>query len=143
MTFGEKLRVKRKERGLRAEDLAAVMGVGERTLSNYERGVSHPQDRSIYFKLAEFFDVDVNYFLTENEDFIMRAAQSFGARGRAQAEALIDQTAAMFAGGELSEEDQIAFVQEIQGLFFDSKQKAREKFTPKKYRIWKPENEQE
>jgi hypothetical protein len=47
----------------------------------------------------------------------------------------LEQAAALFAGGELSEEDQIAFVHEIQGLFLDSKQRAKEKFTPKRFRI--------
>jgi transcriptional regulator with XRE-family HTH domain len=142
MKFGEKLREQRKKRKLHQDDLAAAVGITSRTLQNYEKGTSHPKDRSVYFKLAEFFDVDVNYFLTEDEEFLTEAAATYGKRGRAQAEALIDQAQAMFAGGELSEEDQLAFVQEIQGLWLESKKIAKEKFTPKKYRTWqenKPE----
>ena len=38
----------------------------------------------------------------------------------------------MFAGGELSDEDKTAFMDEIQSLYLDSKKRAK-KFTPKKY----------
>jgi transcriptional regulator with XRE-family HTH domain len=134
MKFGEKLREQRKKRKLLQEDVAVAVGITKRTLQNYEKGGSHPQDRSIYYKLAEYFNVDVNYFLTEDEEFLTEAAEKFGKRGLEQAQSVIEQTAALFAGGELSEEDQIAFLHEIQGLFLDSKQRAREKFTPKKYR---------
>ena len=52
-------------------------------------------------------------------------------RGAAQ---LLHQTATLFAGGELSDDDKLAFVTEIQQLYLDSKERAK-KFTPKKY--WK------
>jgi transcriptional regulator with XRE-family HTH domain len=134
MKFGEKLREQRKKRQLLQRDVAAAVGVTFGTLANYERGVTHPHDRSTYYKLADFFDVDVNYFLTEDEDFLMKAAEKYGRKGRAQAESVIEQAAALFAGGELSEEDQLAFLHEIQGLYLDSKRRAREKYASKKYR---------
>jgi len=134
MKFGEKLREQRKKRGLLQEDVAAAVGVTRRTLVNYEKCVSYPHDRNIYFKLADYFEVDVNYFLTEDEEFLTEAAEKFGKRGLAQAEVVLEQAAALFAGGELSEEDQIAFLHEMQGLFLDSKKRAREKFTPLKFR---------
>jgi transcriptional regulator with XRE-family HTH domain len=124
MKFGEKLREQRKSLKLRQEDVSAAVGITTRTLQNYERGMSYPPDRSMYYKLADYFKVDVNYFLTEDEEFLTEAAENYGKRGRDQAEALLKQAAAMFAGGELSEEDQIAFIHEIQGLFLDSKQSA-------------------
>ena len=43
-----------------------------------------------------------------------------------------EQTTALFAGGELSEEDQAAFIEEMESLFLDAKEDAK-KFTPKKY----------
>ena len=38
----------------------------------------------------------------------------------------------MFAGGSLTDEDKIAFMDEIQRLYLESKRRAK-KFTPKKY----------
>ena len=134
MKFGEKLREQRKKSKLTKERVAKVIDVSSRTITNYEKGTSHPKDRSVYFKLAEFFGVDVNYFLTENEEFLTVAAENFGKRGQAQAAVILEQAAALFAGGELSETDQIAFLRDMQGLFLESKQMAQEKFTPKRFR---------
>ena len=50
----------------------------------------------------------------------------------AQAKKIKEQTTALFAGGELSEEDQAAFIKEMEALFLDAKTDAK-KFTPKKY----------
>jgi len=134
MKFGDKLRLQRKKINLTQEGLSEVLGITNRTLGNYENGVSHPQNRKIYFKLAKVFNVDVNYFLTEDEEFLTAAAESYGNRGQRQARELLQQTAALFAGGELSEKDQLAFQLEMQEIFFESKNMARKKYTPKKYR---------
>jgi len=134
MKFGDKVREQRKKAGLLQEDVAKAIGVTKRTLINYEKGTSYPQDRSVYIKLADFFKVDVNYFLTEDEEFITAAAESFGAKGQAQAQLIIEQATALFAGGELSENDQLAFIHTMQELYLQSKSIAREKFTPNKFR---------
>ena len=55
-----------------------------------------------------------------------------GSRGARQAQQILEQAAAMFAGGELTDEDKTAFMDEIQTLYLDSKKRAK-KFTPKKY----------
>ena len=49
-----------------------------------------------------------------------------------QAKKIKEQTSALFAGGELSEEDQANFIKEMEALFLDAKEEAK-KFTPKKY----------
>ena len=83
---------------------------------------------------AEYFNVDVNYFLTEDEEFLTLAAETYGRRGQEQANHILAQASALFAGGELSEVDQLAFLHSMQSMFLESKKIAREKFTPKKYR---------
>jgi len=134
MNFGEKLREQRKKAGLLQVDVAQAIGVTKRTLINYENGNSYPQGRSMYFKLAEFFKVDVNYFLTENEEFLTIAAENYGKKGQDQARSILDQAAALFAGGELSDNDQLAFLHTMQEIYLESKEIARDKFTPHKYR---------
>ena len=133
MKFAEKLREQRKKRNMLQSEVADAVGITLRTYSNYEGGASYPRSREIYHKLASLFEVDVNYFLTEDEEFLTEAAEKYGRRGRAQAQAVLEQAAALFAGGELDEEDKIAFLNEIQGLYLDSKERAR-RFTPAKYR---------
>ena len=140
MQFGGKLCAQRGKRGLTQEELGKALGISIRTVKNYENGNSHPKDRGVYFKLAEFFGVDVNYFLTEDEEFLTKAAELHGKKGREQAQALLDQAAVLFAGGELSDADQLAFVHNMQALYLESKGMAKAKFTPKKYRKAKSEN---
>jgi transcriptional regulator with XRE-family HTH domain len=134
MKFGEKLKEQRNKRKVLQEDVARAVGITRQTLVNYESGTTHPQDRSIYFKLADFYGVDVNYFLTEDEEFLTEAAKNYGKKGHDQAQVLLEQAGALFAGGELSDNDQKAFLHTMQDLYLESKAIAREKFTPKKYR---------
>ena len=58
--------------------------------------------------------------------------KKYGSRGVAQAKKIKEETSALFAGGELSEEDQANFIKEMEALFLDAKEEAK-KFTPKKY----------
>lgn len=125
MEFGEKIRTLRKQHKMTQPDLAAALGVSLRTLQNYETGNSSPHKQEVYQKLAELFGCNLDYLLTSNESFILDASAQYGARGAKQAQAILDQTAALFAGGELTEEDQLAFINEITTLYFDSKKRAK------------------
>ena len=111
MKFGEKVRKLRNEKGWTQEELARKLGVTSRTVFTYENG-TYPRYQS--------------------EEFITEATALYGRRGQAQAKAILDQTQQLFAGGELSEEDEIAFLRDIQTLYLDSKERAK-KFTPRKY----------
>ena len=134
MKFGDKLRELRKDRSMTQEDLAHETGLSLRTIVSYENGGSYPKKREMYYRLADIFHVEVNYLLTEDEEFISEVAQKYGPGSARQAEAILEQTAALFAGGDLSEDDQLAFLHEIQGLYLESKERAK-KFSPKKFRV--------
>jgi len=133
MKFGDKVKELRQQIDLTQEELAKKIGVSPRTIFAYENGETYPRRREIYNSLAELFGVEMNYLLTEDEEFISEAAVQHGLRGEQQARKIIVQTQALFAGGDLSDEDQLAFLHEMQAIYFDSKERAK-KFTPKKYR---------
>ncbi len=134
MKFGDKLKEQRARRGLKQEDVAAAIGTTVRTLIRYEQGKSYPKSREVYRKFADFFEVDINYFLTEDEEFITEAAEKYGRRGMSQAQSVLEQASALFAGGDLSDDDKLAFLHEMQQIYLDSKERAQKKFTPNKYR---------
>lgn len=60
MTFGEKLRRARKEKGLTQAELALQAGLGLRTVIAYEKGETYPQKRSTYQILADILGVQAD-----------------------------------------------------------------------------------
>ena len=132
MTFGEKIKNLRKTKGISQTQLADAIGVTNRAVRSWEAEGRYPKQRDIYQKLADILGCDISYLLSEEESFITEVSEQYGSRGAKQAQLILEQAAAMFAGGELSDEDKTAFMDEIQMLYLDSKQRAK-KFTPKKY----------
>lgn len=60
MTFGEKLRRARREKGLTQAELANQAGLGLRTIIAYENGETYPQKRSTYQTLADILGVQAD-----------------------------------------------------------------------------------
>ncbi len=139
MTFGEKFKAERLKMNLTQQDVADALGINRRMITRYENGLSFPRTKEAYRKIAEFFGVDVNYLLTEDEEFVVRASEQYGARGMKQAQELIDGMAGLFAGGTLSEQDKDAVMKALQDIYWDSKARNVEKYTPKKYKKQEPE----
>lgn len=132
MTFGEKVKNLRKMKDMSQTQLAKAVGVSLRTVGGWEKEGRYPKQHDLYQKLACTLGCDISYLMTEEEAFITEATEQFGSRGAIQAQHILEQAAAMFAGGKLSDEDKTSFMDEIQLLYLDSKMRAK-KFTPKKY----------
>lgn len=132
MTFGEKVKNLRKTKGISQTQLAEAIGVTNRAVRSWEVEGRYPKQHDLYQKLADTLGCDISYLMTEGESFITEATEQYESRGAKQAQQILEQAAAMFAGGELSDEDKTAFMDEIQMLYLDSKKRAK-KFTPKKY----------
>ena len=130
MKFGEKVKEQRTRQGLTQKAAAEALGLSTRVLQKYEDGSNYPHNRDVYKRMADLFEIDVNYFLTEDEEFLTEAAKRYGRKGLSQAQAILEQAGALFAGGELSDDDKLAFIHEMQEIYFDSKEKAK-RFTPK------------
>ena len=138
MTFGEKIKNLRKSKNLNQTQLANAIGVSLRTIRGWEIEGRYPKQHELYQKLADVLGCDVSYLMTEEEAFVTEAAEQYGSRGAKQAQQILEQAAAMFAGGELSDDDKTAFMDEIQMLYLDSKKRAK-KFTPKRYLKYAPQ----
>ena len=133
MKFGEKIKNARVAKGLTQAELAEAIGVALRTIVSYENGDSYPKKREIYGKLATALDLDTNYLLTENEEFINEAGEKHGIRGKKYAQQLVAEVSGLFAGGSMEDEDLDAVMRAITDAYWIAKEKNK-KFTPKKYR---------
>ena len=134
MTFGEKFKAEREKRRLTQQEVADGLGINRRMITRYENGASFPRTKEAYRKIADYFGVDVNYLLTEDEDFVVRASAQYGARGMKQAQQLIEGVSGLFAGGGLSDEDKDAVMKALQDIYWESKARNAAKYTPKKFR---------
>ena len=131
MTFAEKIRRQRKDRDMGQKEFAEYLGVSLRTLSDYENGKGRPRTREAYQRIASTLEVNINYLLNEDDDFIITSGELFGYKGKKGAEKLLADANALFAGGELAEEDKDALMFALQQSYIDAKRKNK-KYAHKK-----------
>jgi transcriptional regulator with XRE-family HTH domain len=120
-TFGEKLKSLRKKAKMSQTSLGEAIGTTKRSVINYETGFSFPRDKSVYNKIAALFGVSVDYLMSERDEFIADAYAVGGSKGRLQAEELVHQAGALFAGGALSDEDKDAVFYALQEAYWIAK----------------------
>jgi transcriptional regulator with XRE-family HTH domain len=130
MTFKDKLKKLRKEAKLTQQELADILGITKRSIINYELGKSFPRDSGVYNKIAKHFNVTTDYLISEQEEFIANAYKEGGAKEKYKAEALIAETSALFAGGELSQDDKDAVMMALQKAYWIAKEDNK-KYSPK------------
>lgn len=125
MKFGEKIKALRTRKHISQEEAARAAGISRRAYGSYEQEGVYPRNREIYVKLAALFGCDVNYLLTEDEDFVSRAGERYGASGRRQAQELVREATALFSGGDLADEDKDEMLRAIQEAYWIAKEKNR------------------
>lgn len=138
-TNGDKIKDLRTAQHMSMAELARRASMSDRAIRYIESNQREPSVDAIQ-KIAAALGVTTDYFMDEatfqqelsDDLFYADVRKKYGSRGVAQAKKIKAQTSALFAGGELSEEDQAAFIKEMEALFLDAKADAK-KFTPKKY----------
>lgn len=63
MKFGNRLKQLREEKDLKQDELGKILNVSRQSISNYENGLRFPNDEEFLVKLANFFDVSLDYLL--------------------------------------------------------------------------------
>lgn len=137
MTFSDKIKRAREVAKLTQSELAQQVGVSQRTIASYESGGAKAR-RSTIEKLARALKVSVK-FLTdddctdpladiEKDDYIDQARAMYGAKGVRDMEELLRENTALFAGGELSQEQKDMFFQAVMTAYVTCKEEASKKF---------------
>ncbi len=135
--FSEKVKDARASLGLSQPQVAQMAGVSVRSILAYEKGEKIPRQGTM-LKLAKALRVSVK-FLTddacenavediEKDGYIEQARERYGAQGVKDVNALLKENAALFAGGELSQEQKDAFFEAVMKAYITCKEAAREKF---------------
>ena len=140
MTIGEKIKLARKNSGLTQVQLAEKINVSVRTIKAYENNDQKPRQGNLYM-LARVTRVSIKYLTDETcedptedlekDGYIIQARELHGTKGAHDVQELLDDNAALFAGGELSDDEKDIFFQTIMELYLDSKKQAKKKFGKK------------
>lgn len=125
MGFGENLKQMRTEMGLSQKKLAELTGTTSRTILNYEQGARLPKNIEIVSKIAYALGTTTEMLINGKEEFVISAGSTYGDKGKREAEAILENAAALFAGGELDDEEMLSFMTRIQTIYLDSKKKAK------------------
>jgi len=121
-------------------ELAEAVGVSQRTIASYESGGAKAR-RSTTEKLAAALKVSVKYLTDETctdplaeiekDEYIEQARALYGAKGARDMDDLLRDNAALFAGGELSQEQKDKFFQAVMEAYVLCREEAKKKFSPK------------
>ena len=136
-TFSEKVKDARLQLGLSQKQLGEAIGVSVRTISSYEKEGKMPRQGTI-FKLAKALGVSVKFLVDdhcenplediEKDRYIEDAREKYGSKGAKDVDKLLADNAALFAGGELSQEQKDEFFQAVMVAYVTCKEEAQKKF---------------
>jgi transcriptional regulator with XRE-family HTH domain len=141
MTFAEKVKNARISLDMTQTELGEQVGVSLRSILAYEKGEKKPRAKTMY-KLAKSLGVSVKYLSDdscdnpvediEKDNYIAEAREKYGGSGARDVEALLAGNAALFAGGELSQEQKDVFFEAVMKTYLMCKEEARQKYGSKK-----------
>ena len=139
-TFSEKVKEARVSLGISQPQLGKKIGLSVRSVIAYEKGEKKPRPASM-LKLAKALGVSVKFLSDdecedpmadiEKDDYIAEARERYGAAGAKNMDELLSANTALFAGGELSQEQKDAFFEAVMKAYITCKEEARRKFGKK------------
>ena len=113
-SYGERLMRARKEKELSREELGKLCGITGSTIQNYELGHVTPNRIDVSQRLADVLDISVDYLIYgEKEETELTEEDK---------KEILAHASALFAGGKLSDEEQLAFIYELQTLYMKARQ---------------------
>ena len=116
-TTGDRIFELRKQKGYSREALAKLCGVSSKSIQNYENGSRVPIIDNIK-KIATVLETSVDYLIKGVEVDLSTEALT-----QEEMEEIKDRTSALFAGGKLSEEAKLKFLQELQDIYIDARRR--------------------
>ena len=140
-TFAEKVKDARIVLKLTQTELGEAAGVSLRTIYAYENNEKKPRAGTM-LRLAKALKVSVKFLSDdscedpmadiEKDSYIEDARERYGSSGAKDMDRLLADNKALFAGGELSQEQKDAFFQAVMTAYVTCKEASKKKFGKKK-----------
>ncbi len=138
--FKDKVRESREVLELSQAELAAKIGVSQRSIVAYETGRAHPRGTNAR-KLARVLQVSLDYLLNdeiedprhgiEKDPYLEEIYRFYGKKAEQEADLLLRENIALFAGGTLSQAAKDAFFEAVMRAYVTCKEESRRTFGPK------------
>ena len=155
LSFGKRLKSLRIKNDLSQQEIADRLNLNRSTYARYELDQTQP-DFDTLQKIADFYDVSIDFLLGRenkslkhetNGDWIPKLNEKdekdIALRLEAIAQDIESQTSLSFNGEPMDEDTKELVLAQIERNLRLAKQLAKQKFTPKKYRKNKEDDEQE
>lgn len=150
MEFGEKVKTARKLLKLSQIELSEMTGISTRSIYAYEQENIKPKRSKYITALAKALNVSTEYLMNDEETdplknlesdyFLNKVNNEYGIKAKKEAKELLERTGALFAGGELDEEDRDVFMRSIMQVYLDTKNITTEKYGKKTNHPKSPDN---
>ncbi len=135
--FSQKVRDARTLLKLNQEELGKLVGVSARAIVAYETTATRPRASTLR-KLAETLKVSVDYLTNdeiddplygiEKQPFVEEARSLYGDKAAREIDFLMERNAALFAGGELSQDAKDAYFEAVMQAYLECKNKAKQTY---------------
>ncbi len=138
MTFGQRLKALRTEKHMTQDDLGKVMNVSKASISLYEKNERTP-DQATLIKTADYFDVSLDYLLGRSDkrhyyDLSTKETTDIAEQAEKMLKGIDTGAALNFYGEPMTDEQKQSMRDILEMGLRINKEKAKKKFTPKKYR---------
>ncbi|MDR1605305.1 MAG: helix-turn-helix domain-containing protein [Gracilibacteraceae bacterium] len=142
-SFAEKVKLSRELIGMSQKEVAEKISVSIKSISAYERGLSEPRGTTLH-KLARALNISVDYLMNddvtdprqgiEKDPYVEQTREMYGNRAAREAEKLLEGNLALFAGGQLDQEELDSFFEAVTEAYWAAKREAKKTYGRKKPR---------
>ncbi len=84
MGFGDRLKKLREQKGITQKELGRIINISDRVIGYYESNNRFPKDEYILKKLADFFEVSIDYLVDRSDNnkivsqFVAESVSDYG-----------------------------------------------------------------
>ena len=118
VTFGEKIKLLRKQNNITQTQLAELTGVSLRTIINYEKYNKKPKQPEMYELLAKALNTEISELKNTKGDYVSITKKKLAKTSQTPVEFLSSEINRIFASDEVSDEDKLTLLLNVEKSFW-------------------------